>query len=211
MQSVREIRRAGTLVRRTGFFLVALLASVVFVTGCGGDEQAQKDPAEEQSTTEQTEQTTNAERTEDTGMDKGTASAGSSQEVTLKIEGDPGTGFSGVCSAGDQEEELAGEAPRSFVYDLPEGQKLDCEIRKSGQDSGSLKVTLTAPGSNIVQQTNTPGGSLNLSFSESGVTSSSSSASSSSRSVVQQSSSSVNSSSIVQQSSSSVSSSSSSR
>lgn len=215
MQSGREIRRSGTLVRKTGFFLVALLASVIFVTGCGGDEQAQEDPAEEQSTpaqtTEQAEQTTNAERTEDTAMDKGTASEGSGQEVTLKIEGDPGTEFSGVCNVGGQEKELAGETPQSLVYDLPEGQKLDCEIRKSGADSGSLKVTLTVPGNNIVQTTNAPGGSLNLSFSESGVTSSSSSASSSSSSIVQQSSSSGNSSSIVQQSSSSVNSSASSR
>ncbi len=215
MQSVRKIRRFRIPVRKTGFFLVALLASVVFVTGCGGDEQAQEDPAEEPSTpaqtTEQAEQTTNAERMEDTGMDKGTASEGSGQEVTLKIEGDPGTEFTGVCSAGDQEEELAGETPRSFVYSLPEGQKLNCEIRKSGPDSGILKVTLTAPGNNIVQTINTPGGSLNLSFSESGVTSSSSSASSSSSSIVQQSSSSGNSSSIVQQSSSSVNSSGSSR
>lgn len=176
-----------------------LLASLVFVTGCGGDEQAQEDPAEEQSTqaqtTEQTEQGTSAERAEDTGMDKGTAGEGSGQEVTLKIEGDPGTEFSGVCSAGDQEEDLAGEVPQSFVYELPESQKLDCEIRKSDSDSGTLKVTLTAPGNNIVQQTNTPGGSINLSFSGSGVTSSTSSTSSSSNSVVQQSSSSVNSSS----------------
>lgn len=136
-------------------------------------------------------------------MAKGTADEGSGQEVTLKLEGDAGTGFSGVCNVGDQEEELAGETPQSFVYELPEGQTLDCEIRKSDSGSGSLKVTLTAPGNNIVQQTNTPGGSINLSFSGSGVTSSTSSSSnsvvqqSSSNSVVQQNSSSSNS--IVQQ------------
>ena len=136
-------------------------------------------------------------------MDKGTVGEGPGQEVTLKIEGDPGTTFSGACNIGDREDELIGEIPQSFVYELSEGQKLACEIRKSDQDAGSLKVTLTAPGSNIVEQTNTPVGSLNLSLSESGVTSSSSSASSSSSSVVQQNSSSGNSSSIVQQSSSS--------
>lgn len=215
MQSGRMARRPGTPVPKTGFFLVMLLASVIFITGCGGDEQAQEDPAEEQSTqaqtTEQTEQATNAERAEGAGMDKGMTSEGSGQEVTLKMEGDTGTEFSGVCSTGDQEEDLAGEIPQSFVYELPEGQKLDCEISKSDSDSGTLKVTLTAPGNNIVQQTNTPGGSINLSFSGSGVTSSTSSSSnsviqqnsSSSNSVVQQRSSSGNSSSIVQQSSSS--------
>jgi len=131
-------------------------------------------------------------------MEKGTADEGSGQEVTLKLEGDAGTGFSGVCNVGDQEEDLAGETPQSFVYEMPEGQTLNCEIRKSDSGSGSLKVTLTAPGNNIVQQTNTPGGSINLSFSGSGVTSSTSS---SSNSVVQQSSSSSNS--VVQQNSSS--------
>ncbi len=161
-----------------------LLASVVFAAGCGGGEQAPKDSAEEQSTQEQG---TNAERTEDTGMDKGKAGEGSGQEVTLKLEGDAGTGFSGVCNVGGQEEDLAGETPQSFVYDLPKDQKLDCEVRKSDSDSGTLKVTLTAPGNNIVQQTNTPGGSINLSFSGSGVTSS---GSFSSNSVVQQNSSS---------------------
>ncbi len=209
MRPARVVYRSGSSVRKTGSFLVALLASVVLVTGCGGDEQAQESPDDEQSTPAQTttEQTTNAERTEDTGMDKGTVGEGSGQEVTLKIEGDPGTTFSGACNIGDREDELVGEIPQSFLYELSEGQKLACEIRKSDQDSGSLKVTLTAPGNNIVQQTNTPGGSINLSLSESGVTSSSSSASSSSNSVVRQSSSSANSSSIVIQQNSSSSSS----
>ncbi|CAA9457141.1 MAG: hypothetical protein AVDCRST_MAG37-3160 [uncultured Rubrobacteraceae bacterium] len=178
MKPVREIHRSGRPVRKTGLFLVLLLASVVLVTGCGGDEQTSEDTAEDQSnpsqTTEQAERATNAERAEDTGMDRdATARESTSQEVTLKIEGDPGTTFSGACNVGDQREEITGEAPQNFVYDLPEGQKLNCEVRKSGSDSGSLKVTLTAPGNNIVQQTNTPGGSLNLSFSGSGATSSS--------------------------------------
>jgi len=47
MQVAREARRYRRPVRKTGFFLVMLLASVIFITGCGGDEQAQEDPAEE--------------------------------------------------------------------------------------------------------------------------------------------------------------------
>lgn len=209
MQLTRLVNRAVSTVRGTRLFLVALLGSVVFVIGCGGEEQAQESPGETQETpartAEQTEQDTSAQRTEGTEMNSGTVGESSVQEVMLEIEGDPGTEFSGVCSVGDRQEELVGETPQSFVYDLPEDQKLDCEIRKSDQGSGSLKVVLTAPGNTIIQQTNTPGGSINLSFSESGVTSSSSSASSSS--VIQQSSSSV----VNSSSSSAISSSSSSR
>ncbi len=187
MEPVRETHQSGMPVRKTGLFLTVLLTSVVLVTGCGGDEQAREDAAKNQNapaqTTEQSEQGTSAEQTEDAEMDRDTTVGESArQEVTLKLEGDPGTAFSGACNVGDQGEEITGEVPQSFVYELPEGQKLDCEVRKSGPDSGSLKVTLTAPGSNIVQQTNTPGGSLNLSFSGSGAASSSSSVTSSSSS-----------------------------
>ena len=200
MEPVRETHRSGMPVLKTGLFLVMLLTSVVLVTGCGGDEPEGEDAAKDQNapaqTTEQSEQGTNAEQTEDTEMDRDiTVGESTSQEVTLKLEGAPGTAFSGTCNVGDQGEEITGEVPQSFIYELAESQKLDCEVRKSGSDSGSLKVTLTTPGSSIVQQTNTPGGSLNLTFSGSGSASSSSSATSSSNSIVQQNSSSGNSSS----------------
>ncbi len=188
MQAAKGIRRsseeAKTARPEIKVLLIMLLASAIFVTGCGGDEKAQDDSAEEQ--TESTEARTEA-RGERTGGER-------SGEVALEIEGDPGTAFSGVCSVGDEEEEIEGEVPESFAYDL-KGQQLECEIQKQGTDAGNLRVVLTAPGNNIVQQTSTPGGTINLTFSGNGVSSSSSTSSSTSSSSVNQ----VNSSSSVNQ------------
>lgn len=158
--------------------LATLLAMIVFATGCGGDEAAKDDPAEEQDTqgqtTEQTEST--EDRTENTkaGEEK---TGGSGREVTLSLGGDPGTGFSGTCSVGDEENEIGGQVPESFGYDL-EGQQLQCEIRQ--EDAGSLEILLTGPGDRIEQQINSPGGTINLTYSEDGVSSSTSSSGSSS-------------------------------
>lgn len=173
MQAARRIYRRFEEERmgsKTSILLVTFLALIVFATGCGGDEQ--EDPAQDQTTQEQSAAPTTNDEKENTG------GKSSGQEVTLRLEGDPGTEFSGVCSVGGEEEELDGQVPESFVYEL-NGQELECEIRK-GTDAGNLTVLLTAPGNNIVQQTSTPGGTINLMFSENGVSSSTSSASSNS-------------------------------
>lgn len=165
--------------------LATLLAVMVFATGCGGDEEAKDDPGEQQDTQGQTtEQTENTEdRTENTkaGEEK-TGGGGSGREVTLSLEGDPGTGFSGTCNVGDKENEISGQVPESFGYDL-EGQQLQCEIRQ--EDAGSLEVLLTGPGDRIQQQINSPGGTISLTYSEDGVSSSTSSSGGSSSSVNQ--------------------------
>ena len=62
--------------------LVVLLASTVFATGCGGDEQAQNESAEEQNTTEQTAgteaQTKETEAKGDEKVKEGNAGSASS-------------------------------------------------------------------------------------------------------------------------------------
>lgn len=167
---------------------VMLLALALFVAGCGGDEQTQGedtqgDSAEKQSEVGQTtEETTDTkERTkEDTTVEKKDAKEESSGgEVSLQVGGDPGTAFSGVCRIGDEENELNGQVPESFSYDLG-GQQLECEIRKDGTGSAALEVLLTGPGNRIRQQTNSPEGTINLVYSENGVSYSTSSSSSSS-------------------------------
>jgi len=161
--------------------------------------------------TEETEAgTTRAEDTGARGEDDAAEGSGSAtdggpgedggrgERVSLEIRGSPGTAFSGVCSVGDEEAELAGEVPQRFVY-YPEGRKIHCELRKEDAGSGKLKVVLAAPGNRIVQQTNAEGGSLKLTFSGNGGGSSSvstSTTSSGSGSRVSSSSSSVNSSSV---------------
>ncbi len=125
------------------------------------------------------------------------AGEGRGEGVSLEIQGSPGTAFSGVCSVGDEEAELAGEVPQRFVY-YPEGQEIHCELRKEDAGPGNLKVVLAAPGNRIVQQTNAESGSVDLTFSGNGGGSSSvstSTSSSGSGSQVSSSSSSVNSSS----------------
>ena len=95
------------------------------------------------------------------------------EEAMLKIEGDPETEFTGTCTVGDEENTISGQVPQSFHYDLSDEQKLKCEIRKQGTDAGSLKATVTAPGTHIVQQTNA--GTMNLTYTNDGDISSSSS------------------------------------
>jgi len=141
---------------------------------------------ERSASTEDTEAATT--RAEDTGARDGDDAAegngrateeGSGEDgrrderVSLEIRGSPGTAFSGVCSIGDEEAELAGEVPQRFVY-YPEGRKIHCELRKEDAGSGNLKVVLAAPGNRIVQQTNAESGTVELTLSGNGGSSSSS-------------------------------------
>lgn len=180
MQTTTAVRRssevASTVGSKIGALLVALLATAVLAAGCGGGEEAQDDGAEEQATSGQTtEQTANTEDT--TVGDERTSGGGSDREVTLSIGGNTGTGFSGTCNVGDEENELSGQVPESFGYDL-EGQQLECEIRQ--EDAGSLEILLTGPGDRIEQRINNPGGTISLAYSENGASSSTSSSGSSS-------------------------------
>ncbi len=92
-----------------------------------------------------------------------TGQAGSPSEVLLRLEGDPKTGFAGLCSAGGQESVLSGSVPKRFSFDLNGGQ-LACRIEKRG--GGRLRVVLVAGDSTrSVQQTNAPRGVINVSYS----------------------------------------------
>jgi hypothetical protein len=169
----RSSEVASAVGPKIGALLVALLAMMVLAAGCGGGEEAQDDGGQ---TTEQTVDSENTKEDTKVGEER-TGGGGSRREATLSIEGDPGTGFSGTCSVGDEENELSGQVPESFGYDL-EGQQLECEIRQEG--AGSLEILLTGPGDRIEQRINNPGGTISLAYSENGVSSSTSSSGSSS-------------------------------
>lgn len=98
-----------------------------------------------------------------TAKGEGADASAPSGEVTLKIEGSPGTEFSGTCIVGGEEEKkVSGSVPKRFIYE-PDGQRLECEIRKQSSNSGEMKVEFSAGGhTNSVQQTSTQGGSLTL-------------------------------------------------
>jgi hypothetical protein len=105
-----------------------------------------------------------------TAKGEGADATAPSREVTLKIEGSPGTEFSGTCIVGGKEEKINGRVPKRFIFE-PDGQRLECEIRKQSSNSGEMKVELSAGGhTNSVQQISTQGGSLTLRYESHGST-----------------------------------------
>ena len=90
---------------------------------------------------------------------------GGPPEVVLRLEGGPKTTFSGLCSVGDQQSVLDGKVPKRFTFD-PRGRELSCRIQKRDDGRGALKIILIAGDTTrSVQQTNVPGGTINLSYS----------------------------------------------
>jgi hypothetical protein len=85
-------------------------------------------------------------------------------EVLIRLEGDPETTFSGLCSMGEQREVLSGRVPKRFAFDL-KGRQLSCRIEKQDGGNGDLKVVLIAgETTRSVQQTSTPGSIINVSY-----------------------------------------------
>jgi hypothetical protein len=99
-----------------------------------------------------------------TAKGEGADATAPSGEVTLKIEGSPGTEFSGTCTIGGKEEKVSGRVPKRFIYES-DGQRLECEIRKQSSNSGQMKVEFSAgDDTNSVQQTSTQDGSITLRY-----------------------------------------------
>jgi hypothetical protein len=99
-----------------------------------------------------------------TAKAEGADASASSGEVTLKIEGSPGTEFSCACIIGGKEKIINGRVPKHFIYEL-DGKPLECEISKQSSNSGEMKVEFSAEGqTNSVQQTSTQGGTLTLRY-----------------------------------------------
>ena len=89
---------------------------------------------------------------------------GGQPEVVLRLEGGPKTTFSGLCSVGDEQSVLDGKVPKRFTFD-PRGRGLSCRIQKRDDGRGALKIILVAGNTTrSVQQTNAPGGTINLSY-----------------------------------------------
>ena len=99
-----------------------------------------------------------------TAKAEGTDASAPSGEVTLKIEGSPGTEFSGTCIIGSKEKKVSGRVPKRFIYQL-DGQPLECQISKQSSNSGEMKVEFSAgDDTNSVQQTISHGGTLTLRY-----------------------------------------------
>jgi hypothetical protein len=92
--------------------------------------------------------------------------SGDKPEVSIRLEGDPKTTFTGLCSVGEERNVLSGRVPKRFAFHL-KGRQLSCRIEKQDGSTGDLKVVLVAgETTRSVQQTNAPGGIINVSYRE---------------------------------------------
>jgi hypothetical protein len=82
----------------------------------------------------------------------------------IRLEGDPKTTFTGLCSVGQKQNVLSGRVPERFTFDLV-GERLECRIEKRDENDGDLKVVLVAGDTTrSVQQTNSPDSVINISY-----------------------------------------------
>lgn len=138
--------------------LVVILVPLAFVVSCTVSEQG----ATESSDGEQaaSEETTAGLQASTSATGSATGSESPTGDATLEIQGNPGTEFSGTCTLGEEVNEIGGQAPERFTYQL-DGRRIECEIRQ--ESAGSLGFVFTAGAStSSVQQINSQGGTINL-------------------------------------------------
>ena len=152
-----------------------LFAVLLFLGACSGENdrgdenlgnngREQGQARTEETTRPTTRPETTAEEEETPKITLG-EEPGGQPEVVLRLEGGPKTTFSGLCSVGGEQYVLDGQVPKRFTFD-PKGRELSCRIQKRDESRGALKIILIAGNSTrSVQQTNTPGGTINLSYS----------------------------------------------
>ena len=150
-----------------------LLLAVLLLVGACSDETRNPDkgnnPAKNKA--EVTEQTTSAPTTglETTGKSPPPEltlgdDSGGKPDVVIRLEGDPETTFSGLCSVGEKPSVLSGQVPKRYGFYL-KGRQLSCRIEKQDGGTGDLKVLLVAgEATRSVQQTNAPGGVIRVSY-----------------------------------------------
>jgi hypothetical protein len=150
--------------------LVAALLTVSLLAACSGEDESGGGSGRTAGTTGSEEgtlvsSTTDGERTGDASPPEATLGMGpDSPDVVLRLEGDPKTTFSGICTVGNRESVLSGRVPKRYTFD-PRGERLSCRIQKQDPGEGRLKVILTANDTTrSVQQTSTRGGVLNISY-----------------------------------------------
>lgn len=147
-----------------------LLLAALFAGACSDDNKRDGDD-QRPETTEIMEESTSLETTglETTGDSRPPEvtlgeDTGGGREVVIRLEGDPETTFSGLCSVGEDQKVLSGQVPKRFEFDL-KGRRLSCRIEKQDDKTGDLKVVLVAgKTTRSVQQTNAPGGTIRVAY-----------------------------------------------
>ena len=148
--------------------IAALLAAAMSAAGCtettnissGGPTGAASEPTPSASAFPST---TGMETTAETGtLENG---PGGEPDIVLRVEGDSGVTFSGLCEVGGEEAVLGGgQVPERYEF-ATRGQRLSCRIQKQDSGDGDLKVTLLADGStHSVQQVNAPDSAINVTY-----------------------------------------------
>ena len=157
-------------IRATVPVVMLLLAMLLFVGACSDEKNPNKGSNPPQEQTEIAEvttppPTTSQETTGDSSPPEITLGEDSGKpEVVIRLEGDPKTTFSGLCSLGDKQNVLSGQVPKRFEFDL-KGRRLTCRIEKRDNKKGNLKVVLiTGEATQSVRQTNTPGKIIKVSY-----------------------------------------------
>ena len=144
----------------------ALLTVFLLVGACSGEESGERSTGKTENSEESTlTPPSGPEKTESAPLPEATLGAEpDSPGVVLRLEGDPETTFSGICTVGGKVSVLNGRVPKRYAFD-PKGQKLSCRIQKQDSGKGSLKAILIAGNTTrSVQQTSSRGGVINLSY-----------------------------------------------
>lgn len=148
-----------------------LFAVLLLLAGCSGEtERNAGDPAPEREPRGETVSPTTGPETTAQGPPKITLGEepGGQPEVVLRLEGGPKTTFSGLCSVGDERSVLSGRVPKRFTFN-PRGRELSCRIEKRDEGQGALNIILVAGNTTrSVQQTNSPGSVVNVTYRDSG-------------------------------------------
>ena len=168
------MRRCGTLTAKEMRALVVALLAVLSLTSwaCSADPgretgggSTKRTSGFQEGTLASAKTVQEEETTASSPLPEATLGAGpDSPGVVLRIEGDPKTTFSGLCTVGEEESVLSGRVPKRYAFDL-DGQKLSCRIQKQDPGRGDLKVILTADDTTrSVQQTSAREGFINISY-----------------------------------------------
>ena len=167
------MRRCGTLTAKDMRALVVALLVILSLASwaCSGDPGRETGGGSTQSSSNIEEgtlastKTVQEETTASSPLPEATLGAGpDSPNVVLRLEGDPKTTFSGLCTVGGEESVLSGRVPKRYAFDL-DGKKLSCRIQKQDSGNGDLKVILTAGDTTrSVQQTSARDVFINISY-----------------------------------------------
>lgn len=156
-----------------GCLLAFAFAALPVLAACGPEEPSQTvEPpgGETTAATGNVALSTTPETTDEetTAAGEGTLGPSSMEapEAVLRLEGGEGTRFSGICDVGGGENVLSGQVPKRFTFTNLGGDGLSCRIQKQDERNGVLRViVLSGDTTRSVQQTNSPGGTIEVSFS----------------------------------------------